>query len=184
MVALAFFGAAAFLPLALNEVRGQAPVVAGLALTAATLTWTGGSWLQARIVGRWSRRSMVFGGLVSVAAGIALTASTLVQEAPVWGAVLGWGVGGLGMGITFPAWTLAILSEAVEGAEGGASAAVQLANTVGVAIGTSVSGAIVALGGAAGTPTSVDLAAVFGLMAVAALGASLAAREIPGGPSA
>src|SRR6266487_3064483 len=46
LLSIAFFGAEAFLPLTLISIRGQNTIIAGIALTAATLSWTAGSWLQ------------------------------------------------------------------------------------------------------------------------------------------
>src|SRR6266545_2420456 len=68
---LAFFGADAFVPLALTAGRGQTATVAGLALTAATITWTTGSWVQAHLATRPIRRGVVIAGLALLAAGIA-----------------------------------------------------------------------------------------------------------------
>ena len=48
ILTFAFFSVDAFVALALVEVRGISPAEAGLALTAATVTWTGGAWVQAR----------------------------------------------------------------------------------------------------------------------------------------
>ena len=45
---LAFFGVDVFVPLTLVEVRGSTVAVAGIALTAATMAWSGGAGLPAR----------------------------------------------------------------------------------------------------------------------------------------
>ena len=55
---LAFFGVDAFVPLGLVEVRGTSVPFAGFALTAATITWSTGSWIQARTATLISRRIM------------------------------------------------------------------------------------------------------------------------------
>jgi hypothetical protein len=65
---LAFFGVDAFVPLALVDVRGTAVAYAGLALSAATVTWTAGAWIQARTATRIPRRAMTWLGLVVLAA--------------------------------------------------------------------------------------------------------------------
>ena len=78
-----FFGAEAFLPLMLTSVRGQSTTVAGLALTAATLSWTAGAWMQARLATRRSVRSVSVAGLVLLAAGIGLIATVLLDAVPV-----------------------------------------------------------------------------------------------------
>ena len=56
LVAAAYFGVDAFVALTLDEVRGNPAAVAGTALTAASLTWVAGSWLQERTVDRKSTR--------------------------------------------------------------------------------------------------------------------------------
>src|SRR3712207_7573513 len=53
---MAFFGVDAFVPLGLTSVRNQSTTSAGLVLTAATVTWTTGAWLQARLASRRGRR--------------------------------------------------------------------------------------------------------------------------------
>ncbi|MEJ7584579.1 MAG: MFS transporter [Acidimicrobiales bacterium] len=47
MLSWAFFGADAFVPFAVSEVRGADAVVAGFALSIAGLTWSGAAWMQA-----------------------------------------------------------------------------------------------------------------------------------------
>jgi hypothetical protein len=49
------------------------------------------------------------------------------------------------MGLAYSTTTLLIIETAAPGAEGAASASVQLANTLGIAIGTGLAGAIVAV---------------------------------------
>src|SRR4029079_15960269 len=48
-----FFAADTYVPLALQGWRGLSAEVTGIALTAATLAWTGGAWLQARRIERF-----------------------------------------------------------------------------------------------------------------------------------
>jgi len=176
----AFFGAEAFLPLMLNEVRGQSPTLAGLALTAATLTWSAGSWINARRAHSWTNRFSTMTGLSLVAAGIAISGSTAYSGTPVVAAALGWGVGGLGMGIAWQSMTLAVLSEATPERAGASSAALNLANVLGIAVGTGVGGAVISAGDSAGWDTATSVATIFGLtLAVAALAVATASR-LPG----
>src|SRR5262245_11940471 len=65
---MAFFGVDAFVPLALTAGRGQTATFAGLALTAATLTWTTGAWVQAHFAPSGLRRRVVVVGLALIAA--------------------------------------------------------------------------------------------------------------------
>lgn len=68
---LSFFGVDAFVPLTLTAVRGLSVVLAGLALTAATLTWTAGAWMQARLVRRHPPGLIAAAGLFVMLIGIA-----------------------------------------------------------------------------------------------------------------
>src|SRR5207248_83101 len=53
VLTLAFFCVDAYVTLLLEVVRGWPAAEAGLALMAATLAWTGGSWIQARLSTRY-----------------------------------------------------------------------------------------------------------------------------------
>ena len=44
--------------------------MAGLAITAATMSWTAGSWVQERLAVRWTSRRFVSAGLFILLAGI------------------------------------------------------------------------------------------------------------------
>src|SRR5574337_615979 len=95
----AMFGAEAFLPLTLVTLRGASATEAGLALTAATLTWTAGSWLQARQMATWGAQRLIRLGLFGLTVGVAGVATVLVPGVPVEMAVVSWGLAGLGMGL-------------------------------------------------------------------------------------
>src|SRR5215468_665997 len=79
LLTFAFFGADAYVTLAITAVRHRSPVVAGLAVTGATLGWTAGAWVQARLSDSWAGRRLVGTGLVIVLAGIAGMALVLQQ---------------------------------------------------------------------------------------------------------
>lgn len=143
LLSLAFFGVDAFVPLALTAVRGQTATAAGLALTAATMTWTTGSWIQAQLALRTSRRRLVVIGLALIGAGIALIGATLLPWVPPLMGTVAWGLAGLGMGLAFSTLSLVMLETAPSGQEGAASAALQLANVLGIALGTGFGGVII-----------------------------------------
>jgi MFS family permease len=147
---LAFFGADAFIPLALTSVRGQVATVAGLALTAATITWTSGAWVQAHLAARWDRRRLVIAGLALIVVGIVGSAAVLSPALPVLLAPLAWGVAGLGMGFAYSTISLVVLENASHGQEGTAAAAMQLANILGSALGTGLGGVLIASAGEVG----------------------------------
>ncbi|HKP59368.1 MAG TPA: MFS transporter [Polyangiales bacterium] len=178
LINFAFFGAEAFLPLALSRVR-QAPVVlSGLALTAAALTWTAGAWLPVRVADRISRRKIILGGLAILAVGLLATLSLLTPEVPAACAVVAWGITGLGMGLAFTTTSAAILETAGPSEAGLASASLQLAQVLGAAIATGAGGAVVAAP-FAGDPPALGIAIVDIAMLLAIGLAMLSARGIP-----
>ncbi|HKE99827.1 MAG TPA: MFS transporter [Actinomycetes bacterium] len=182
LVSFAFFGAEAFLPLALTSVRGQSSTAAGLALTAATVTWTAGSWTQARLAPRGRWRLLVTTGLAVLFAGITGVAAVLLPAVPVPTAALAWGFGGIGMGVVFSTCTLVILQTTEPERAGAASAAMQLAQTLGVALGTGLGGAGVALAASGAWPVRDAIGATDGLSLLALVLAMVAAARLPRGP--
>lgn len=172
---LSFFGVDAFVPLALNELRGQSIAVAGLPLTAATLTWTTGSWVLAQIAGRASRRSVAAVGLTLVAVGIGAVIVTLLPSVTPLAGIGAWAVAGLGIGLAFTTISLAVLENAPPGQEGKASAAMQVASGLGTAIGTGVGGTIVGSGSTDVSAARIAIQCAL-MIAVALLGALVALR--------
>ncbi len=179
LLSFAFFATEAFLPLALTAVRGQSMTVAGVTLTAATLSWTAGAWLQARLAERGSRRRLVAGGVLLLLGGVAGSATVLAPGVPIATAAIMWGVAGLGMGLAYSAANLVVLECAVAGAEGQATAAAQLANVLGVALGTGVAGALVAMSTAHGRPLGSGIGIADASAATAAALAMIVAARLP-----
>lgn len=184
LLSAAFFGAEAFLPLTLNTLRGQSVMVAGLALTAATLTWTAGAWVQARLAQRYSRRSLILAGLWIMLAGLAGLVAVLDPAVPVAAAIGSWAVAGLGIGIAYSTTAVVVLEAAPKGGEGAASAALQLANVLGAAVGTGLGGALVAVATEAQRSTAAALFAVDVFVLLIAALSIAAARRVPGRPAA
>ena len=176
---LAFFGVDAFVPLGLVDVRGTSVAYAGLALTAATITWTAGAWVQARTASRISRRLMVRLGLVVLATSFAITAAVLFPQTPLPTALFAWGIAGLGMGLAYTTLGLSMLELAEPGQEGDASASLQLASVLGSGLGAGIGGALIALMNAQGETLTRALLLQIGLMLfVVALGLA-AANGLP-----
>ncbi|MBO3732627.1 MFS transporter [Glycomyces niveus] len=139
-----YFGSEAFLPLGLTELRGTGELEAGLGLSAGALAWVAGSVLQARWdTGRVRATVVGFGVL---AAGLAIMAFG-VLAGPGIVAVLGWAVGGMGMGIAFNAATTETVSQTPAAGQGEVNAALQLAQTLATAVVSGLGGAIVAHSG-------------------------------------
>ncbi|HVN51052.1 MAG TPA: MFS transporter [Acidimicrobiales bacterium] len=177
LLTFSFFQADAYVPLTLTTVRGAATLVGGAALTASSLLWTVGAWVQERRIGKDGPRPLVGGGLVFLALGIGLLMITLANGVPVWLGIVAWGVGGLGIGVAYSPLSVTALAEAEPGQEGSVTAALQLSEQLGVALGTGTGGVIIAAGHRAGWPPRPALVIVFAVALVVSLvGAALAHR--------
>jgi len=180
LLSLAFFGGEAFLPLTLISIRGQNTIIAGIALTAATLTWTAGSWLQAHLAPQQGRRLLVIVGLLLVALGLAGIASVLIPAIPALVAILAWGVGGLGMGLAYSTLSLVVLETASTDQMGSASASMELSSVLGIALGTGLGGVIIAFAATSGRSASWGIAVIDMLVIVITCLAILTAVRLPG----
>lgn len=174
---LAFFGTEAFVPYTITSLRGGSAVIAGLALTSATLTWTSGAWIVERIGGRVPRERTAAIGLAIVCAGILGITPIAWDAVPAWVAAVPWGVAGLGIGMAYSSLSLTVLGHARPGEEGQVSSSTKLVEVLGAALGAGIGGAVVALGDAAGHPGA-GIALAFGIMACAAAAGVLAATRI------
>jgi MFS family permease len=182
LLAVAFLGCDAFMPLALTEVRGFSSSAAGLVIGAASLSWSLGSFAQARrdrLDGGAGRARRLLAGLAVLLGGIALAAAgVLADGVPVAVAVVGWTIAGFGIGMGYPSVGALVLSGAPDGEEGGVSAALQLAETIGVALFTGIGGAAIALGLDRGWDAVTALLLVFAAGAVCALAGIAAGRRV------
>jgi MFS family permease len=182
-VAFAFFGTEAYVPLSVVEVRGGSVTLGGIALSAAAVTWTAGSWLQDRAAGAGMRRTLVVAGAGFILAGIGITSAVLLPNAPVLIAAVGWAVAGLGMGLAYSMLALLMLETSAPGEEGFSSAALQLMFTLGTAYGAGVGGAVVAASESGALDLQPAIGIVFATMAAVAVLAILVAWRVPRGPS-
>jgi len=178
LLTFTFFGADAYVTLAVTAIRHRSPTFAGLAVTGATLSWTAGAWVQARLNDTWEGRRLVRTGVVIVLAGIAGMAVALRPAVPAWAAVAAWTVGGLGMGLAYAPISLMMLRKAPPGQEGQTSASLNLADVLGTAIGIGVGGAAVAAG--AGSQLSLGITVAFAAAAAAGVIALLVSHRLPG----
>jgi hypothetical protein len=182
LLTFAFFGADTFVPLAIVAVRHSSTALAGAALTSATLLWTTGAWVQARRVIALGARFFVRLGQLILVAGIAGTAAVLLPGVPPALAVVTWGTAGFGIGLAYTPLTLTALREAEPGQQGGASASLQLAENLGVALGAGAGGAAVAVAAAHGH-TARGIAVAYTAAAAAALLGAAAAARVPTVPT-
>jgi MFS family permease len=193
LLTFSFFAGDAYVPYALTTVRHSSTVLAGLALTAATMTWTAGSWVQERKIRVVGPRRLVRSGEGLVLVGIGLMALTLLPSMPPAFGILAWAVAGGGMGVAYSPLSVTTLDRAPRGGEGRATSGLQLTDVLGQALGTGAAGAAVAagvhgLGIRSGVALAFAIAATLGLTALAVSARLpdhlLGARPIgPGDPS-
>jgi MFS family permease len=181
LLTFTFFGADAYVTLAVTAVRHRTPVLASIAVTGATVSWTVGAWVQARLSESWEGRRLVRSGLVTVLAGIAGMVLVLQPAVPVAEGLAAWTVAGLGMGLAYAPISLMMLQKAPPGQEGRVSASLNLADVLGTAIGIGVGGAAVAA--AAGRDLRLGIAAAFAASAAVGLAALAVTRRLPAGPT-
>jgi MFS family permease len=172
-----FFGVDAYVALALVEVRGLSAIEAGVALTAATLTWTSGSWIQARLASRYPPAHFVRVGLAVVVVGLALFMVVLLPQVSPWVSIPAFAIAGLGMGLAYSPLALIVLRESPEAEQGASSSAISLLDSLGTALGTGVTGALIAASVRLTGGATQGLAAGFAIaIAVGLVGLALSGR--------
>jgi MFS family permease len=177
ILTFAFFCIDAYVVLLLVEVRGWTATAAGLALTAATISWTFGSWTQARLAPRIRTERFVLVGFPIVAVFIAALGLVLLPQVPAWLSVPIFAACGFGMGLTYSQFAIIVLRDAPTAIQGTVTAGLTLSDVIGTAIGTGVSAAAVAASYRAGlgAGAGIAVAVVVGTL-VALVGSALAPR--------
>jgi MFS family permease len=181
-----FFAGDAYVPYAIVTVRHAPTALAALALTASTLTWTGGSWVQARYIARYGPRRLVRPGECLVAIGLGVMCVVLLPSVPPELAIVAWAVAGAGIGTAYSPLSVVTLDRAAPGEEGRATSVLQLCDVLGQALGTGVAGAIVAaaatgIGHGPGVALAFSFAIAVALIAVV-VGARLPSQLISRSP--
>jgi MFS family permease len=180
LLAGAFFGIEAVVPLSLNVQHHYGATLAALPLTCAGFSWSFGSWVQSRVddaAGPRQRIRLMRAGFVLVAAAGVVMALAAVPELPGWLAYLAWVLGGMGAGLSMSSAGVLMLKFTSDAERGANSAALQLSDATSSALTTGLAGVIVAAAtrGAIGTTAgfvTLDLA----MSVVALTGAALAVR--------
>ena len=177
VLAGAFFAGEAFVPLALQTVRGVSTAQAGAVLTVGAIGWALGSQAQGRLYGRLPRHRLVRLGAALVAVCLATVTVSLVPAVPYGVAVLSWLVGAAGMGMCFGAIGTLTLELSEPEDQGANVASLQVCDSVGSVVFVGIAGAIYATALAAATVSATTFATIwFTMAAVAAVGSVLAGR--------
>ncbi|WP_176451738.1 MFS transporter [Enemella dayhoffiae] len=177
LVAGAFFGGEAFIPLMLVEQRGLSLGVAGAMLTVGASGWFIGSWLQSRRWFRLPRDRMIVLGSASVAVGL-LGCAVVAYLPGLWVGVawLVWPFAGFGMGLVIASTGLAQMTFSRLSEQGRNASALTSGESLGNSVITGVAGTIFAALHLA-TPGPVTFAAVLvSMVLIAGLGVCNATR--------
>jgi MFS family permease len=146
-------------------------------LTAATISWTAGSWTQARLSSRYPPERFVRVGLLVLVAGLASFTIVLLPDVSPWLSIPTLALAGYAMGLAYSPLALIVLREAPTGEQGRSSAAISLTDSLGTALGTGVTGALVAASVRSVGDPSAGLAVGFGVaVAVALVGVAIGGR--------
>lgn len=173
----AFFAGEAFVPLALQTVKGVSTAQAGLTLSVGAVAWALGSAAQGRLYGRVPRGRLIQTGGFLVALSLATVPLSLLPSMPYGVAAVSWFLGALGMGLCFGAIATLTLELSEPEDQGANSAALQVCDSSGSVLFVSLGGTIYALALAAGAVGAGTFTAIWWLMAaVAGTGALLASR--------
>ena len=178
LLTFGFFAADAYVPLAVVDGRNGSSWIAGAALTVSALTWSVASWIQARLIDRSGPRRLDQAGFAALVVGVGLMLA-VARGIPVEFAVLAWAIAGFGIGMAYAPQAVTVLASARPGEEGSASAAIQLSDAVGIAVGTGVGGGIIAIGAAHGWNVDTSVTGVFVLALLGAVGGLLASSRLP-----
>lgn len=174
----AFFCVDANVTLLLQEVRGWSAFAAGLALSGATVSWSIGSWYQARHSVRLGPELFVRVGFPIVALGAAGVALSLLPLVPAWVGIPFFALAGLGMGLAYSQFAIIVLRDAPLESQGSITASISLSDSLGTALGTGIAGALIAASVRAGSGAGPGLGAAIGMGAGVAILGFLASTRL------
>jgi MFS family permease len=169
LVAATFFGTEVYIPYLLSSQFGLSPAIAGLALTAAGLTWATASWVQGRFPAISHLASIRIGVVLMVIA-IALSLGTALFALNPVIQIVGWAFAGAGMGLMYPRLTVMTLEYSTTADQGFNSSALSIADSIGSAVALAATAiAFAALEPAGGAWPFAGAFAVTGAICVVAL---------------
>ncbi len=174
----AMFGSTAYVPLFVQAVLGTSATAAGATLTPMLLAWVFSSIVGSRLLLRVGYRTLALAGmaLLTVGAFLLTQVGAGTGEALLLGSLALMGVG---MGLSIPAFLIAVQSTVRKDALGTATSTVQFSRSIGGTLGVSVMGALLSARLAAGMaaagldPASVSLDTLLDPVAQSAASASL-----------
>lgn len=177
LVAASYFSAEVFIPLALQN-RGVSVGLSGMILGAACVMWFAGSSFQGSTRVKWARSTfLAVGFAVLIVATLLLPVAVLATNSAGSAALASasvWACAAFGVGLIYP--TLGVLLLEKSESYAADSASLQMSDSMGVIIGTSLVGALLTAASVGGSPDSATfsriwlLTALFGGVALAISG--------------
>ncbi|MCD0450518.1 MFS transporter [Actinocorallia sp. API 0066] len=165
LAAGAFFSGDVYLPYLLTEEYGWGPALAGLSLTLGGLSWSTASAVQGQLGARLPHGRAVTSGTALILGSLAATFATAALGLHPAVAIIGWTVGGAGMGLMYPRLSTLALGLAAPAERGFTSSALTILDSLGAALCLAVAGLLFAglshgFGAVFGFVTAVGVAAV------------------------
>ncbi|TDV54077.1 MFS transporter [Actinophytocola oryzae] len=143
LLAGAFFGVEAYVPLTLSSVHGFSPAMSGVPLTVGAIGWAGASHWQGRKPDL-DRVRLIRLGLVALAAALACMTLVGADWGLAWLVLPFWLVAGTAMGLSYPSINVLSLDYAVPGDRGFVSSALQVNDMTFSAISVGLGGVMLA----------------------------------------
>jgi MFS family permease len=170
VLAGAFFGVEAYVPLTLTAVHGFSPAMAGVPLTVGAIGWAGASHWQGRRPDL-DRPTLIRVGLLALAGGLAGTALVGVDWGLAWLVLPFWLVAGTAMGLAYPSISVLSLDYATPGDRGFVSSALQVNDMTFAAISVGLGGVMLATFASTEAPSAAIVPLNLLLAALALFGA-------------
>jgi MFS family permease len=137
----ALFGSLSFVPLFVQAVLGTSATAAGATLTPMLLGWVFASIIGSRLLLRLNYRSLALAGMSLLTVGTALMAWIDVNSSQM-ALMINLTLMGIGMGLSIPAFLIAVQSTVRPRDMGAATSTLQFSRSIGGALGVSVMGAV------------------------------------------
>ena len=141
----AIFGSLSYVPLFVQAVLGTSATQAGITMTPMSLAWTIASILGGRLLLKIGYRSLSLFGMVLVCTGTFFMILINPQSSQIL-IMIYLGLMGIGMGLSIPAFLIAVQSTVHKQDLGAATSTVQFSRSIGGTLGVSVLGAVLSSG--------------------------------------
>jgi EmrB/QacA subfamily drug resistance transporter len=140
----AMFGSISFVPLFVQSVMGTSATAAGASLTPLLLGWVGASIIGSRLLLRMGYRTLALIGMVLLTLG-SFFMSRIGTNASQITLTIYMAMMGIGMGLSVPAFLIAVQSTIQRRAMGIATSTLQFTRSIGGAFGVSVMGLVLSM---------------------------------------